>query len=116
MECRKLPIAEVNDTLTCGKLIGGEIGVPGEMDLVTFSGRVGQIIDLTLVETSNWGGSNGNIDARMRVFAPSGADLGVFDSNALATLELSETGTYVIRITANQLTGIGMYNLGETCS
>ena len=101
--------------LGCGDLLPRSIDTPGEVDLVNFSGTAGQVIDLTLVETSNWGGSTGQVDARATVFSPTGVQVAQFDSNSQQHITLTETGTYVVRVNANNLVGVGSYNLGLAC-
>ncbi len=105
--------------LFCGSLNPGFIEEDGEVDQFFFKGQVGQVIDLTLVETSNWSGSLGSgrtsNDARGTLFAPSGAEVGQFDSNTQQTFTLTENGTYVIRVNANNLVSTGTYNLGMEC-
>ncbi len=115
MECRHNPVAVIDDTLSCGGLVSGTIGVPGEVDLITFQGTAGQVIDLTLVEASNWAGASSVNDARATLFAPSGAQVGQFDSNAQQTFTLPESGTYIVRINANNLVATGLYNIGMEC-
>ena len=118
LECRKSPVAQVNGTLTCGTLLAGSITEAGEVDLLTFTGTAGQVVDLTLVETSAWGGVAGiSNDARGQLFAPSGDAVGgAFDSNTQVTHTLPETGTYIVRINANNLVSTGSYNLGMECN
>ena len=115
MECRQNPVAVVDDTMSCGSLVSGAMEVPGEVDLITFTGQVGQVIDLTLVEVTSWGGVSSANDARGTLFAPSGVQVAQFDSNAQQTFTLSEAGSYIVRINANRLDDTGPYNLGMEC-
>ena len=97
----------------------------GEADFFSFTGNGGEVIDLTLTETSDWGDFGRN-DARLTLFSPTGvgfdssaqqSSLSVpeFDSSAQQQITLPETGTYLIRIQANTLTSTGSYNLGISC-
>jgi hypothetical protein len=110
------PPDPINGTLTCGALLGGAIDAGGEVDLLTFDASSGDEISITLVETSDWGGTAGVNDARGILQAPSGDILGAaFDSDAQVEFTLPETGTYVLQVNANNLVSIGTYNVGLTC-
>jgi len=113
MECRQ-PLGPVDGTLNCGSLLSGKIESPGEVDLITFSGRTEQVIDLTLVQTTGFDGVHGVL-ARYTLFSPSGKELGTFDANTQRSFTLPETGTYLIRVNANNLFHTGTYNLGLEC-
>ena len=99
--------------LSCGDLASNAIEAPADVDLFTFAGQAGDLITLTLSETSNWGSSIN--DVRATVFTPTGDQLIIFDSNSQQTVTLPETGTYTIRVNANNLLSIGTYNLGVEC-
>jgi hypothetical protein len=103
--------------LACGQLISASISQAGEVDYFRFEGSLDDIVEFTLVETSNWGGSSGSVDARMTIFPPDplGTPFGPFDSNALEEITLPETGEYLVRVTANNLVTTGSYNLGFEC-
>ena len=98
--------------LGCGDLVCGTIGTAGQVDLFTFSGTMGATVDLTLSDT---GGFAFRVEAAATVFAPSGANVVAFNANSLNPLTLPETGTYVVRINANDLVGTGTFNVGLTC-
>ena len=111
LECRK-PLQPPDDTLTCGGLLEGRtIEKAGEVDLVTFPGQAGDIVDVTIVETGEFTASR----PRINVFAPSGENLGGFNANSQNALMLEETGTYTIRVKAENLKDTGSYNLGLEC-
>ena len=102
--------------LLCGAVLSGEIAVSGEEDMFTFTGTTDDVVDVVLTETGlDWGGSCGAYDPRATIFSPSGIEVDQFDANTRRTLTLLETGTYLVRINANQLTATGTYNLGLTC-
>jgi len=97
---------------SCGALITASLDAAGEVDEFSFDGSAGSIIKITLVETSNFGGPNGSVDARGLLIAPSGAPVGsVFDSNAQVQFTLPETGTYAIQVNASNLVTPGSYDL-----
>jgi hypothetical protein len=92
-----------------GSLVSGDI-VPAEVDLFTFSGTAGQFITVTLAETAGFGGFGQA--PRVCLIAPSNAIVDCFDANAQRNYALTETGTYVLRVNANDFVGSGSYSLG----
>ena len=74
---------------------------------------MGATVDLTLVDTGGFGAYGQAVAAT--VFAPSGANVVTFQANTQKSLTLPETGTYVVRINANDLVGTGTFNVGLTC-
>jgi hypothetical protein len=50
-----------------------------------------------------------------RLFSPSNVDLGAFNANGTMPVNLSETGTYAVRIVVNTLVHTGAYSLGLAC-
>ncbi len=58
----------------------------------------------------------GRNDARLTLFSPTGVEVILFDSNAQQQITLVETGTYLLRIQANNLTSTGFYELGLECT
>ena len=106
------PLGPLDGTLTPGNLLAGAIDAPGKVDVVTLAGQTNDRIVLTLVETTNWGGSFGANDVQVTLFAPSGAELGVFDSDSQQQFTLAESGVYVIQVNANNLVSIGSYAVG----
>ena len=114
VECL-LPTDPVQAALSCGDLVSDAIDAQAEVDQFTFTGQVGDLVTLTLSETSNWGGINGANDARATVFTPAGDVLITFDSNSQQDLTLPESGTYIIRVNANNLASTGSYNFSLTC-
>ena len=110
-----LPTAPPPTPLACGELLSGSIDVASEVDLFSFTGTANDVLDLTLTETSDWGGSSGSIDARATVFSPTGVQVALFDSNLQQQITLPETGTYVVRVNANTLVNTWTYDLGLVC-
>ncbi len=84
-----------------------------EADFYTLTGQADDVITLALVETSNWGLASN--DARLTLFAPSGAQVITFDSNGQQEVTLPESGTYVVRVQANNLVSTGSYDLELEC-
>ena len=103
--------------LGCGDLVCGTIGTAGQVDFFTFSGTMGATVDLTLVRTEGWPFYFSDGSPSATVFAPSGANVVSFQAtpSTLNPLTLLETGTYVVRITANTLVATGTYNIGLSC-
>ena len=114
LECLN-PLSPGAVVLGCGSLEGGSIEQSGEVDFFTFSAQTGNEVFLTLTETPDWGGAFGGNAAHLTVFAPSGAEVVTFDSTQQQRLTLAETGTYVIKINANNIVSTGAYNLGLEC-
>ena len=96
--------------LACGDLLSGSIDASGEADFFSFTGNSGEVLDLTLTETSNWGDAFGSNDAQLTLFSPTAVEVILFDSTAQQQITLEETGTYLIRIKANNLVSAGSYN------
>jgi len=113
-ECLAPPSAAVS--LTCGTLASGQITAPAQVDLFTFSGQTGQVVSLAIASnggfTNNPSASN---SAELTVFAPSGTAAGTIHSNSQANLTLAQSGTYVIRVNATNLSTTGSYNLNFEC-
>lgn len=99
--------------LSCGDLASGAIDAPADVDLFAFSGQAGNLVSLTLSETSNWGSSFN--DARATLFSPTGNIVSTFDSESQQNIALPENGTYIVRVNANNLLSTGSYNLGIEC-
>ncbi len=86
-----------------------------EADLFTFTGTANDVRDVTLIETgTGWGGVGNTNDPRATIFAPSGVQVDAFDTNSRRQLTLAETGTYLVRVNANQVAATGTYNVGLT--
>ena len=90
--------------MTYGDLVSGGIGVAAEVDLYTFTGTAGDLINLGIGETAGFAGS---IDAQLTLIAPSSANEALFDASAQQKITLAESGTYVIRVTANNFVSSG---------
>src|SRR5262249_2768592 len=105
LECRQ-PLAAEDGTLMCGSLLSGSIGAAGEVDLITFNGQSGQVIDLVLVLTGGFNPTFG-IVPRATLFSPTGTQVSFFDANSQRSFTLTENGVYLIRVNANDLVNTG---------
>jgi hypothetical protein len=109
--------ASSGQTIGCGDLISGTIAAAGEVDIYRFAGQAGQIISLALASTGGFSprpGGSGNV--ALTLLAPSGAAVGgVLRSNSQANFTLPQTGTYVVRVSAFNLSTTGSYNLRRGC-
>jgi hypothetical protein len=108
---RILPSAAVVDAaMVYGDLIQATIDARGETDLYTFSGASGESILIAITEDTGFSSSVPN----MAVFSPSGAVVNgtTYNANTQARFDLTESGTYVIRVRANTLVHTGTYSLG----
>jgi Big-like domain-containing protein/pre-peptidase len=101
--------------LQCGVLQPGSIGVPGEVDLYSFTGQAGQIVGLSLASTGGFNANQTLSSAALTLFTPTGALLGAIRSNGQANFALPATGTYVVRVNATNLATIGTYNVSLQC-
>ena len=100
----------------CGDTSAGSITTAGQSQLWRFDATASSVVTLTITETTDWGGSLGANDARLTLFDPSGTQIDEFDSNQQHELTLPQTGTYLIRISANNLVATGGYDLSLACS
>jgi hypothetical protein len=102
--------------LTCGALSAGTIDLAGDADLYSLTGQSGGAIALTLTSTGGFSNSPANSrSAELTLFAPSGTPMGTLRSNRQASFTLSETGLYVIRVGATNVTTTGSYTLTMGC-
>ena len=108
LECRHpQPLPVVNGTLACGELLSDSIDAPGDVDLITFTGTAGDVVDLTLVQTA---GFSPNV-ARANLYSPTNVFQGTISANSLTGFNLPETGTYVIQLTASNVVAMGIHVL-----
>jgi hypothetical protein len=98
--------------LTHGTLASGKIGTAGQVDLYRFDGHRGETVSLAIASTGGFS-SNPNVSSSvaLTLFSPSGLAVGTLRSNSEANFSLADAGTYVIRVSANNLTTVGSYNL-----
>ena len=108
LECIR-PASSDAVAIAYGDLISSDTMDPAEADLYTFSGSAGDFITLTLSESSF--GTSSAHDARVTLYAPSDALVGSFDSDSQANFTLGETGTFVLRVNANNFVSTGSYEL-----
>ena len=106
------PATPATPTMVLGDLVTGQIAAPAGVDLYSFTGSSGDVIALTVVETTSWGGSGETYDPQVTVFDPSGTALTVFEAHDRRVITLPANGTYIFRISANVLFATGSYALG----
>jgi hypothetical protein len=99
--------------LACGSLTNASISAAAETDLYSFQGTAGDQINIALVQTLGFSGTQ----AHMTLYSPGGAVVNgtSYVSNTQRRFTLTETGTYVIRVVANNLVGTGDYALALEC-
>ena len=103
-------------SIGCGTLTSASITAAGEIDRYSFAGQAGHIVSLALASTGGFSTNpTASTSVELTVFAPSGAAVGTIRSNSQANLTLTETGIYVIRVRAANLTRTGSYNLNFEC-
>ena len=106
---------EPEPSLSCGDpVISGSIDAAAETDQFTFSGEAGDVVSITVADTGGEFVTTG-ADARVFLFSPTGAQLGLFDANSERVFTLPESGTYAIEVKANNLVSTGSYNLNLEC-
>jgi len=95
--------------LSCGQLLNGAISAAGEVDSFSFSGNTGDISTLTV------GWLTGGGRPRIIVNAPSGVEVLNFLGSSQQALALPESGTYTVRVQADNLVNGNTYALGYEC-
>ena len=108
---RRFPAEPLPPPLVCGQVYPSTITAPGELDHFSFEGNVNDVVDLTLVWKTGFTATG----VSASVYSPTDAFLGSFSGTSLFSLTLPETGRYIVRVNANNLVGIGSYNLGLGC-
>jgi uncharacterized membrane protein len=94
-----------------GDLVAGDL-VSAEVDLYTFTGTVDDFITVTLARTAGF--SSLGQEPRVSLIAPSNTIVDFFDANGQKNYTLAETGTYVLRVNANNFVTTGSYSLNLT--
>ena len=97
--------------LSCGSRVDGTITAGAEADLFTFTGTAGEVVALLLSETVAF---TGNQAPFATVFSPTGVEVTSFFP-AQREITLPESGTYVVKVTASDLTNTGSYAIGLEC-
>ncbi len=90
-------------SLQCGDLVSGSIDIAGEEEEFTFSGQAGQVVAITLADT----GFAGAPFPQAFVFSPTGVQVTSSFGPTQREVTLPESGTYVIKVRANDLTSSG---------
>jgi len=105
------PLSPGAPTLSLGDLTTATIDASGETDFYTFTGSAGDVVFTTLTEGAGF--NSGGQTPRLRVYAPSGVQVGSHqDANSVRQDTLQESGTYVVRVQANTLIHTGTYHIG----
>jgi hypothetical protein len=109
---RLVPLAAVDGSIISGQVLSDSIDGIADTDLISYTGTTGDQIQITLTET---GGdfTAGSIAPQATLIAPSGTVVGTaFNGTSQRSYTLTESGTYVIRVTANNLVSTGTYDIG----
>jgi hypothetical protein len=98
-------------SLNYGDLVTGTISAAGEEDIYTFTGEAGESILIAITEDD---GFSGSAVPWFAVYSPTGAMVNGtgYSANTQRRFDLSEDGTYVIRVIASNLISTGTYSLG----
>lgn len=105
------PLTPGAPALTLGDLSTATIDASAEVDLFTFDGTADDVVFWTLTEGSGF--TAGSQAPSLQIFAPSGSELKAsISANSQRQDTLPETGTYVVRLQANNLRSTGTYFLG----
>jgi PKD domain/Beta-propeller repeat len=103
--------------LACDDPAAGTIDAPARLDLYTFAGQAGSVISLSLISTRGFSTSPGNSrSAQLTLFAPDGTLMGTLYSNSQGRFTLLGTGSYVVRVSARNLSTTGAYTVTLGCS
>src|SRR5262245_48847178 len=109
-ECIFLNYSPLTISHTCFSLSSGTIEAAAEVGLYRFSGPALQSLSLVLALPSFPTRRSSDLSVALTLFAPSGSAVGILTSNSLGQFTLPETGTYVIRVNASNLSTTGSYN------
>jgi hypothetical protein len=98
-----------------GFLVSGTIASAGQVDTYTFSGTAGHFITVTLALTAGF--PNVPQAPRATLIAPSNTVIDFFDARPgnQRNYTLEESGTYILRVNANDLVATGSYSLSVAC-
>jgi uncharacterized protein YjdB len=96
-----------------GFLVSGTIASAGQVDTYTFSGTTGHFITLTLARTSGF--PSFGQEPRVTLIAPSNTIVDFFDAHNQRNYTLEESGTFVLRVNANNFVATGSYSLSMSC-
>ena len=98
-------------SLNYGDLVSGVISAAGEEDLYTFTGSNNESVLIAITQDSGFAGSP---VPNLTLFSPSGAVVNgtSYSANCQPRFDLTEDGTYVIRVRANDLVSTGAYSVG----
>jgi hypothetical protein len=107
-------VAGPNNALSCGDLVSATISSGAEVDVYAFSGQSGDRVALTLAETGGtfvFGGARPVVT----LIAPDRSTVLSFGANAQQMIALPMSGTYTLRVNANDLASTGSYGMGIEC-
>jgi hypothetical protein len=107
---RLSPLTAIDITFGFGTTVNGRITNAAQNDLITFPATIGDNVLFALVTTSGFNPVFGRVP-RATILSPSGQILGTWDAGVPRTFVLPETGTYLVRVRANNLIDTGTYNL-----
>lgn len=102
------PISPGATPIVKGKIVTGSIDAPTEKDQWTFTGTAGDRIELISTSTATRAGFTAYVD----VYGPSGTRIAGFWPNSNTTLDLPETGTYMIQVRDDNYAETGGYTIG----
>src|SRR5262249_8859924 len=102
------PISPGSTPLAKGGIVSGAIGQPTEKDQWTFSGSTGDRIELISTSTATHAGFTAYVD----VYGPSGTLIAGFWPGDNVTLDLPETGTYMVQVRDDNYVQTGKYTIG----
>ena len=108
------PVTPSAAVISCNTTVSSSVSAAGEVDLITFAGQAGQVVILTISEASTFTGGSSNTP-QLTVFSPALDQLALFNANNQQQITLPTTGTYIFRVTANDLAATGNYGLNLVC-
>jgi len=105
------PLGPIDANLNPGDVVAGTVSASAEVDMYAFAGQAGDQVLVTLARTSGFDPNNGVVP-RVTVTTPAGIQLAQFNANGQRTLALAESGTFIIRVEANNVGSVGNYGIG----
>ena len=110
-----LPVPMPAPQLQCGANAGA-IGAPGDMDLYRTTGGPGRTLTLVLTSTGGFSPNPASTGgASLALFDPTGALVVAIRSNGQTTANVPIGGSYVVRVSATNLSTIGSYAIFVPC-
>jgi len=97
------PLVGQAQQIACGQTLTNTINSPGQTNTYTFDGNAGEVVDILVLGQS--------LNAAADVYDPTGGRIGGATNNFTGPISLTSTGTYTIRVHANDSVSTGAYGI-----